>query len=111
KVRDGPPVWNHENADKFVEKYLAKGDFAGPWISEEKYYTEIQRKYTTAKTLLSDREKIFSGALGKHVGKSMEEGYSVLEDEEIWSAEFAMFLSAYFARASHAVRKLRSINA
>lgn len=109
KVRDGPPVWNHENADKFVEKYLEKGEFAGPWISEEKYFTEIPRKYTTAKALLLDREKIFSGALGKHVGKSMEDGYKILEDEEIWSEEFAMFLSAYFARASHAVRKLRAI--
>ncbi|MDO5846173.1 MAG: CCA tRNA nucleotidyltransferase [Methanocorpusculum sp.] len=109
-VREGPPVWNHENADKFVEKYLLKGEFAGPWISDDRYYTEVQRKYVTAEQLLQDSAKIFSGALGKHVRISMEEGYTLLSGEEIWSEEFAMFLSAYFGRASHAVRKLRLIS-
>ncbi|MCQ2356165.1 MAG: CCA tRNA nucleotidyltransferase, partial [Methanocorpusculum sp.] len=33
-VRDGPPVWNHENADRFVDKYLLQEEFAGPWIEE-----------------------------------------------------------------------------
>lgn len=108
RIRPGPPVWNHENADKFVEKYLENKEYAGPWISEDKYYTEIPRKYLTAKELLLDKEKILSGALGKHVGKSMCEGYTVLEDEEIQSDEFSEFLSAYFARQSHAVRKLKT---
>lgn len=109
-VRQGPPVWNHTNADKFVEKYLHSSEFAGPWISEERYYTEVRRKYVTAVSLLEDRNKILSGSLGKHVRASMEEHYDVLAGEEIWSEEFADFLSAYFARSSHAVRKLRKIN-
>jgi len=60
-------------------------------------------------SLLQDKEKIFSGSLGKHVRTSMEEGYEVLAGEDIWSEEFAGFLSAYFARTSHAVRKLRQL--
>ncbi len=108
-VRDGPPVWNHENADRFVEKYLHQESFAGPWISDDRYYTEVPRKYCMASSLLHDPAKIFSGALGKHVRLSMEEEYTVLEGRHIWSPEFSMFLSAYFARASHAVRKLRSM--
>ena len=108
-VRQGPPVWNHVNADKFVDKYLEQDEFAGPWIFEDRYYTEVRRKYVTAESLLEDRTKVFSGALGKHVRASMEEHYDVLIGEEIWSEEFADFLSAYFLRSSHAVRKLRMI--
>lgn len=108
-VRQGPPVWNHANADKFVEKYLTQGEFAGPWIFEDRYFTEVRRKYLTAQSLLEDRNRIFSGALGKHVRASMEEHYDVLAGEEIWSEEFSDFLSAYFLRSSHAVRKLRRI--
>ena len=108
-IRAGPPVWAHENADRFVEKYLPVRDFAGPWIEEDRYYTEVPRKYVTAQSLLEDRKKIFSGALGKHVRISMEEGYEVLSGDEIWSEEFSDFLSAYFARSSHAVRKLRQL--
>ena len=108
-VREGPPVWNHTNADKFVEKYLHQEEFAGPWIFEDRYYTEVPRKYITAASLLEDRKKIFSGALGKHVRISMEEGYDVLCGSDIWSEEFSFSLSAYFARSSHAVRKMRQL--
>lgn len=108
-VREGPPVWNHENADRFVEKYLLKGEYAGPWIADDRYYMEVQRKYVSAESLLEDKAKIFSGALGKHVRISMEEEYTLLCGADIWSPEFALFLSAYFGRSSHAVRKLRFI--
>ncbi len=108
-VREGPPVWSHENADRFVDKYLGQKEHAGPWISEERYYTEVERKYTHAGDMLKDSAKIFSASIGKHVRLSMEEHYEVLSGGEIWSPEFAGFLSAYFARRSHAVRKLRTI--
>lgn len=108
-VREGPPVWVHENADKFVEKYLGQKDNAGPWIAGDRYFTEVERKYTNAAELLKDSPKLFTASLGKHVRLSMEDGYDVLSGEEIWSIEFAGFLSAYFARRSHAVRKLRTI--
>lgn len=107
-VRNGPPVWNHENADRFVDKYLVQEEFAGPWIDEDRYYTEVRRKYTTAESLLADSAKILSGALGKHIRQMMEEsGYEVLFGTDIWSTEFSFFLSAFFARSSHAIRKLR----
>jgi len=108
-LREGPPVWVHNNADSFVEKYLRENEYAGPWIGEDRYYTEVTRKYTRAYDLLADPQKILSGSIGKHVRMSMEEGYEVLVGEEIWSPEFTFFLSAYFAKSSHAVRKLRVI--
>ncbi|MDR3102153.1 MAG: CCA tRNA nucleotidyltransferase [Methanocalculaceae archaeon] len=109
-IHDGPPIWNHENADRFVDKYLLQQDFAGPWIDGDRYYTEVRRKYTTAESLLSDKAKILSGALGKHVRGVMEDfGYEILSGTDVWSAEFSFFLSAFFARSSHAIRKLREI--
>ena len=79
-------------------------------MEEDRYYTEVRRKYTTARSLLEDAPKILSGALGKHVRQVMEEsGYEVLSGTDIWSAEFSFFLSAFFARSSHAIRKLREI--
>ncbi|MCQ2357026.1 MAG: CCA-adding protein, partial [Methanocorpusculum sp.] len=93
-----------------VDKYLLQEEFAGPWIEEDRYYTEVRRKYTTAGSLLADSAKILSGALGKHVRQVMEEsGYEVLSGTDVWSAEFSFFLSAFFARSSHAIRKLRDI--
>lgn len=109
-LRNGPPVWVHDNADRFVEKYLIGNPFAGPWISEDRYYTEVDRRYPHAYDLLADQQKILSGSIGKHVRISMEEGYSIRKNEEIWSPEFTFFLSAYFAKSSHAVRKLRIID-
>lgn len=109
-LREGPPVWVHNNADSFVEKYLRENEYAGPWISEDRYFTEVPRKYTSAYDLLADKQKILSGSIGKHVRMSMEEGYEVLVSEEIWSPEFTFFLSAYFRKSSHAVRKLRVID-
>jgi tRNA nucleotidyltransferase (CCA-adding enzyme) len=109
-VHGGPPIWNRENVDRFVDRYLLQGEFAGPWIEGDRYYIEIRRKYTTAESLLADRTKILSSALGRHVRQVMEEsGYDVLCGADIWSTEFSFFLSAFFARSSHAIRKLRKI--
>jgi tRNA nucleotidyltransferase (CCA-adding enzyme) len=109
-VRNGPPIWNHENADRFVDKYLQQEEFAGPWIEEEHYYTEVRRKYTTAESLLADKAKILSGALGKHIRQVMEEsGYEILCDIDIWSIEFSSFFPTFFSRSSHVIRKLREI--
>ena len=81
-----------------------------PGIENNPSSTKARRKYTTARSLLEDAPKILSGALGKHVRQVMEEsGYEVLSGTDIWSAEFSFFLSAFVARSSHAIRKLREI--
>jgi tRNA nucleotidyltransferase (CCA-adding enzyme) len=109
-VREGPPIYNHENVDRFVNKYLLQKEFAGPWIEEGRYYTEVRRKYTTAESLLADKTKILSGALGKHIRQVMEEsGYEILCNTDVWSMEFSFFLSAFFSHSSHVIRKLRMI--
>ena len=66
---------------------------------------EVERRYTHASELLADKQTILAGSIGKHVRISMEEGYTILKGLEIWSPEFTFFLSAYFAKSSHAGQK------
>ncbi|HJJ54656.1 MAG TPA: CCA tRNA nucleotidyltransferase [Methanocorpusculum sp.] len=105
-IREGPPVWNPENAAKFVEKYgKTASPLAGPWIQDGRWYTEIPRKYRSAVSLLEDSAKVFSGALGKHIRLSMEDGYKVLVNEEIWSEPVAEFLYRYLSNRSSVILK------
>jgi len=107
-LRDGPPVWNPENAAKFVEKYQNTADpLAGPWVQDGRWYTETPRKYRSAVSLLEDSAKVLSGALGKHVRQSMEEGYQVLVNDAIWSEPVSAFLYGYMSnRASVILKRL-----
>lgn len=98
----GPPVWEGENAAKFVSKYLVD-TLAGPYIEEGLYIVEIPRRYTVARDLLASRECLNTG-LGKHVKRSMEAGWEVLQDGECWSDEFAQFVSDFVRRSSPLVR-------
>ncbi len=105
-VREGPPVWNQENAARFVDKYSGSDSpFAGPWIQDGRWYTEIPRKYISAVSLLEDRTKLFSVSLGKHVRLSMEKKYTVLVDGAIWSASFSWFLATYLDNKAAVILK------
>ena len=111
-IHYGPTIWNYENSDKFIDKHINPENkhLSGPWIDNGRYYTEIPRKYTTAKSVLLDKNKILSGSIGKHVRITLETtGYEVLSGSEIWSDEFSLFISSYFNYSSQSIRKLRSI--
>ncbi|MDD4127435.1 MAG: CCA tRNA nucleotidyltransferase [Methanomicrobium sp.] len=88
--RQGPPVWEEANSEKFILKHLGK-TFSGPYISDGKYYVEIPRRYPKADDLLKSADFKESG-LGKHVKKAVLADYSVCRDSECWSEEFAEFL-------------------
>jgi tRNA nucleotidyltransferase (CCA-adding enzyme) len=102
----GPPLWNRVNADKFREKHLAERT-AGPFIDEGRYEMEVTREYTTAKGLLSSQELLMTASLGKHVRKSLEIGWTLLEGVDCWQQEFAPFIAGFFDRCSPLVRILR----
>ena len=105
-VREGPPVWNPENASRFVAKYgSTDSPFAGPWIQDGRWYTETPRKYTSAVSLLNDKQKLLSAALGKHVRLAVEDTYRVLVNDEIWSPAVAGFLGQYLANRAAVIRK------
>ncbi|NLA38662.1 MAG: CCA-adding protein, partial [Methanomicrobiales archaeon] len=99
----GPPVWSPENAAKFVDKYVHDGVFAGPYIEDGRYVVELPRPFTRAIDLLRSRS-LLNVSLGRHVRRSMENGWTVNASAGCWDEEFAGFLSGFLGRSSPLVR-------
>lgn len=77
----GPPVWVKEHSEKFREKHINNPNTFAFYIEDGKYVAELPRKYSHAKDLLES--ELHNCALGKHVNRSVQEGYEVLAGEEI----------------------------
>jgi len=105
----GPPLWNRENAEKFFAKYAGGENGGMPYITTGKYAVEVPRKYSDAKDLFST-EAVLSTSLGKHIRKSIEDGYAVLEGEDCWEEEFAPFIGGFLKRASPLIRTRQKKN-
>ncbi|MCP1714963.1 tRNA nucleotidyltransferase (CCA-adding enzyme) [Methanocalculus alkaliphilus] len=102
----GPPVWNGENAGKFVRKYLDESPLSGPFIEEGRYVVEIRRPYTKAVDLLSS-EALLHAALGKHVRKSMMGGWDIRSGSDCWDEDLSGFFAAFFERSGPGIRIMR----
>ncbi|MDO5846906.1 MAG: CCA tRNA nucleotidyltransferase [Methanocorpusculum sp.] len=107
-IREGPPVWNVENSERFTAKYADCGGFAGPWISRGRWYAETARKYTEASALLGDTNALFSAALGKHIRLSLEGGFAVKTGLSVWDEEFSAFFAGYFTKTASSIRKMQA---
>jgi tRNA nucleotidyltransferase (CCA-adding enzyme) len=105
RLHHGPPLWNHDNADKFRKKHLAE-HLSGPYIENGRYEMEVLREYQTAKSLLSS-DALLSVSLGKHIRQSLEQGWMLHEGAECWQEEFSPFMAEFFDRGSPLIRILR----
>ena len=99
----GPPLSSRENAEKFLAKYVSEEVFAGPYVEDGRYVVEIARPFTRAVDLLRSKA-LFDVALGKHVRRSMKQGWTVKIGAECWDEEFAGFLSEFLERSSPLAR-------
>jgi len=102
----GPPLSARENAEKFLAKYVSEEVFAGPYVEDGRYVVEIPRTFTRAVDLLRSKA-LFDVALGKHVHRSMKQGWTVKAGAECWDEEFAGFLSGFIERSSPLARMKR----
>jgi tRNA nucleotidyltransferase (CCA-adding enzyme) len=103
----GPPVSARENAEKFLAKYVQEEVFAGPYVEDGRYVVELPRPFTRAIDLLRSKA-LFDVALGKHVRRSMKQGWTVKAGAECWDEEFAGFVSRFLDRASPLARIKRT---
>ena len=103
----GPPVSSRENAEKFLLKYVQEDVFAGPYIEDGRYIVEVPRPFTRAVDLLRSKT-LFDVALGKHVRRSMKQGWTVKAGAECWDDEFAGFVSRFLERSSPLARIKRT---
>ncbi|WP_340820526.1 CCA tRNA nucleotidyltransferase [Methanolobus sp. WCC4] len=81
KKHRGPPVWAHTHAKGFKDKYLGSDELFSLYIEDGFYVADIKRKFTTAKELLEGR--IQHCSLGKHLGKTIGLGFSIVENTDI----------------------------
>jgi len=95
----GPPLSSRENAEKFLAKYVREDVFAGPYVEDGRYVVELPRPFTRAVDLLRSKT-LLEVALGKHVRRSMKQGWTVKAGAECWDEEFAGFLSEFLERLS-----------
>jgi tRNA nucleotidyltransferase (CCA-adding enzyme) len=103
----GPPLSSRENAEKFLAKYVREEVFAGPYVEDGRYVVEVPRQFTRAVDLLRSKT-LFEVALGKHVRRSMKQGWKVKAGAECWDEEFAGFVSRFLDRASPLARIKRT---
>ncbi len=100
----GPPLSSRENAEKFLAKYVGEEVFAGPpYVEDGRYVVEVARPFTRAGDLLRSKT-LFEVALGKHVYRSMKQGWTVKAGAECWDEEFSGFLSEFLERSSPLAR-------
>ena len=99
----GPPLSARENAEKFLAKYVREEIFAGPYVEDGRYVVELPRRFTRAVDLLRSKA-LLDVALGKHVRRSMKQGWTVKAGAECWDEEFAVFVSRFLDRASPLAR-------
>ncbi|ADI73716.1 CCA-adding enzyme [Methanohalobium evestigatum Z-7303] len=81
KKHQGPPVWIHKHADNFKSKYKNSDYIFSMYIENGAYVVEKIRKYTDVKTLIESN--LLTCSLGKHIKKTVEKGFFILENDEI----------------------------
>ncbi|WP_226005217.1 CCA tRNA nucleotidyltransferase [Natrinema salinisoli] len=93
----GPPVHVRDHAVGFYDTYADDPAAYGPFIEANRYVTEREREFTTAREFL-ESDRLFDVGLGAHVETALEDGYEVLVDEDVTGLleEFGTDLAAYF---------------
>lgn len=93
-VHKGPPVKLKKNAKEFIQKWENNPRVTRkPYEENGKLYVEIKRGYTEIKDFL--REQVRNLSLGKHLDKSKEEKYEIVELGDLLKDNLRVFWTAY----------------
>ncbi len=99
ETRQGPPVFDRQNSERFLEKH--KDAFFGPYIRWERWYVDVIRPATTPELALlyivEDMKR--RGSFRKHIRSSLDMGYEIQKgrgilDFYVKNREFARWLSS-----------------
>ncbi len=97
--RRGPPVFDRQNSERFLEKH--KDAFFGPYILGDRWYVDVLRPATTPElallNIVEDMKR--RGSFRKHVRMSLEKGYEIQKgrgilDFYVKNREFARWFSS-----------------
>ncbi|WP_247003818.1 CCA tRNA nucleotidyltransferase [Halosolutus gelatinilyticus] len=94
---EGPPVRVRGHAEGFYDAYADDPNAYGPFIDDDRYVTEREREFTTARAFL-ESDRLFDVALGTHVETALKEEYEALIGEDVTALlpEFGTALATYF---------------
>ena len=101
-VREGPPVTDKENAERFLEKH--RNDPYGPFIENGRLYAFyfVEEKSLLIEVLESMKEIVEEESIGGELGASLKEGFEVVEGREVLkymkNEGFATFVSDFLLR-------------
>jgi len=96
KKHIGPPVESRRHSKKFVDKYLNKETFSGPYIEKSRWMVEKNRDYTSAHQLVKDK---LSNSSQSGVGKDLSDNeYKVMKPDEIPIEKYRKTLSKHLRR-------------
>jgi len=94
---EGPPVHVRDHADGFYDAYADDPEAYGPFVEGDRYVTEREREFTTARGFL-ESDRLFDVGLGAHVETALEDGYEVLVGDDVTTllTEFGEEFATYF---------------
>jgi len=94
-IHKGPPVKLKDNVEDFNRRWKNDpGTKKKPYEKNGTMYVEIEREYTNIKDFLKDQIKELS--LGKHLGKSKDKKYEIVELKELLKPSLRIFWTNYF---------------
>jgi tRNA nucleotidyltransferase (CCA-adding enzyme) len=103
KKHFGPPLKREKECEKFIAKYASNGDVvSGPYIEDGRWVVELQRKFTDAVGLLSEKLQDGGRSIGvaELMAQAFREKLEVLINSEVaevyrGNKEFAEFLTGF----------------
>jgi tRNA nucleotidyltransferase (CCA-adding enzyme) len=93
-LHEGPPVTLKKNAEEFLEKWMTHPRTRKkPFEKNKRLYVEINREYTSIKSLLQDQIKNLS--LGKHIDQAIKKGYTILIGNDLLIDTLRLFWTTF----------------
>jgi len=101
----GPPLEKEEECEKFLGKYLNNlSTISGPHIEDGRWVVELQRKFTDAVALLSERVRDGgrSAGVAEQISQTLRKGYKIFVNygiAEVYekNSDFAKFLTEFLS--------------
>jgi tRNA nucleotidyltransferase (CCA-adding enzyme) len=108
--RIGPKIFDIKDSERFLNKYK-KVAIAGPYIKNNYWYVEIERKFTTAEKKLFDslneKEKVLRDkGVPKYIAKKIAKKFEIITETDMImelikkDENFGIFLRRHFNKTS-----------
>jgi tRNA nucleotidyltransferase (CCA-adding enzyme) len=93
----GPPLRKSKHSEDFLQKWEGHPLVVkGPYKEKDRWFVELRRTYRTIQEFL--RSEVKTLPMGKHLDVVIQQGYQVVEQDDLLVEELRYFWTQYFAR-------------